>query len=53
MVYSVKQLTDGYRCNPEWHGSGFTSAFAPGERKKLSGLTLNSLLLIPTDTTHM
>jgi hypothetical protein len=44
MAYSVKQLTAGFCRITEWHGSGFTSAFAPGEQKKLKGLTLNSLL---------
>jgi hypothetical protein len=45
MVYSVKQLTEGYCCIIVWHRSGFTSAFAPGEQKKLNGLTLNQRVL--------
>jgi hypothetical protein len=53
MVYSVKQLTDGFRCIAAWHRSGFISAFAPGDQKKLKGLPLNSLLLIPTDSAHL
>jgi hypothetical protein len=47
MVYSVKQLTDGYCCIIDWQRSGFTSAFAPGEQKKLKRLTLNPLLPNP------
>jgi hypothetical protein len=46
MVYSVKQLTAGFCCITEWQRSGLTSAVAPGEQKKLKGLTLNSLLSI-------
>jgi hypothetical protein len=45
MVYSVKQLTEGYCCIIVWHRSGLTSAFAPGEQKKLNGLTLNQRVL--------
>jgi hypothetical protein len=45
MVYSVKQLTVGFCCITVWHRSGFTSAFAPGEQKKLNGLTLNQRVL--------
>jgi hypothetical protein len=45
MVYSVKQLTAGFCCITVWHGSGFTSAFSPGERKKLKRLTLNQRVL--------
>jgi hypothetical protein len=45
MVYSVKQLTDGFCCIVVWHGSGFTSPFAPGEQKKLKRLTLNQRVL--------
>ncbi len=41
MVYSVKQLTAGFCCITVWQRSGFTSAFAPGEQKKLKRLTLN------------
>jgi hypothetical protein len=45
MVYSVKQLTEGYDCITEWHGTSFTSVFAPGEQKKLKGLTLHQRVL--------
>jgi hypothetical protein len=45
MVYSVKQLTEGYRCITVWRGSGFTWPFAPGEQKKLNGLTLHQRVL--------
>ena len=41
MIYSVKQLTAGFCCITVWHRSGLTSAFPPGERKKLKRLTLN------------
>ena len=47
MLYSVKQLTTGFRCITVWHRSAFTWPFAPGEQKKLQRLTLNSLLPIP------
>ena len=41
MVYSVKQLTDSFRCITTWQRNGFTRAFAPGEQEKLKRLTLN------------
>jgi hypothetical protein len=45
LVYSVKQLTAGYDCISEWHGSAFTWPFAPGEQKKLKRLPLNQRIL--------
>ena len=45
MVCSVKQLTEGFCCITAWHRSGFTSAFAPGEQKKLKRLPLNQRVL--------
>jgi hypothetical protein len=45
MVYSVKQLTDGYCCITEWQRSDFTWPFLPGEQKKLKRLTLNQRVL--------
>jgi len=44
MIYLVKQLIADYCCITEWQRSGFLWPFAPGEQKKLNGLTLNSLL---------
>src|SRR5262245_35523843 len=41
MIYPVKQLTEGYCCITIWHRTGFTSAFASGEQKKLKRLTLH------------
>jgi hypothetical protein len=41
MIYSVKQLTDGFCCITEWHGSGFTWLFPPDEQKKLKRLILH------------
>jgi hypothetical protein len=45
MVYSVKQLTEGYCCITAWHRSGFTWPFAPGEQKKLKRLPLDQRVL--------
>jgi hypothetical protein len=53
MLYSVKQLTEGLCCITMWQTSGFTSAFSPGEQKKLSRLTLNSLFKIIIDNASL
>jgi hypothetical protein len=45
MVYSVKQLTERFCCITVWQRSGFTSAFAPGEQKKLKRVTLGQRVL--------
>jgi len=47
MVYSVKQLTEGFCCITKWQRSGLTSAFAPGKQRKLKRLPLTSLLWFP------
>jgi hypothetical protein len=39
--YTVKQLTAGYCFISVWQRSGFIWPFAPGEQKKLKGLTLH------------
>jgi hypothetical protein len=44
VIFSVEQLTDGFRYIRVWQRSAFTSAFPSGEQKKLNGLTLYSLL---------
>jgi len=45
MIYSVKQLTEGFHCIVLWQISGFVSAFLSGEQKKLTGLPLHERVL--------